>query len=99
MGSSGLGVEYVSGRSRVPSPPTRTTAFTARESRDAGHGVVVAGAVVTGAVVAVPGVVVVEVCERHGELLLRIALLWSEIWSNAVHAAGGKGISAPLGSR
>ena len=30
IGSSGLGVVYVSGRSRVPFPPTRTTAFTAR---------------------------------------------------------------------
>src|SRR5436190_1421399 len=99
MGRSGFGVEYVSGRRRVPSPPTRTTAFTARGSRDAGHGVEVVGVVVTGAVVAVPGVVVVVVCERHGEFLLRTALLASEISANEVQAAGGNGISAPFGSR
>ena len=94
IGSSGFGVVNVSGRSRVPSPPTRTTAFTARA-----HGVVVV--VAAGVVVVAPGAVVVVVAAsiaRHGDFLLRIAVCWSEIWSNDVHACVGNGISAPFGN-
>jgi hypothetical protein len=53
--------------------------------------------VVAGAVVAA-GAVVVDVL-RHGELLLRIAVLASEMLANSVQASGGKGWSAPLGRK
>src|SRR3954453_2774088 len=48
IGSSGFGVVSVTGRSRVPSPPTRTTAFIG--SPGARHGAAVVGAAVLGAV-------------------------------------------------
>ena len=81
------------GTSRVPSPPTRTTAFTARGSRDAGHGVDVVGAVVTGAVVVgVVGPTRASSCSGPRCWRRRSR-------RTSVHAAGGNGISAPLGSK
>ena len=56
---------------------------------------VAAGTVV---VVSAGNVVVVASIARHGEFLLRTAVLWSEISANDVHAAGGNSISAPFGS-
>src|SRR5487761_1361609 len=104
IGNICLGIDSVSGRSRVPSPPTRTTAFTGQDFGAVVDVVEEPGAVVDveddGAVVVDPGAVVLVDDEGVLEGVVVVEVVLLDALSSAVTTVPlGLGSLVPGGTK